>query len=84
MRASELLGKKVIDKDANEVGKIADIEIDTSTGTIDYLIVSKAGLSFKPKTFPVKIEDVNTIGDYVILGVKPKELEVEEKKRLKR
>ena len=40
MRAKQLFGITVLDKDVNEVGKIEDLEIDTETGNVTKIIIS--------------------------------------------
>jgi sporulation protein YlmC with PRC-barrel domain len=65
MRAKEVLGKEVIDADARVVGKIADIELDVVRASVVSITV-KSGLI---KRISIPLEDVDKIGDKVVLKV---------------
>lgn len=69
MKVTEFLGKKVIDKNAMEIGKISDMEIDLSKGSINTVTISKSDIALKQKTFIVSVEDIGSVGDYVILAL---------------
>ena len=68
MRAKQLFGITVLDKDVNEVGKIEDLEIDTETGNVTKIIISlnKGILSNDP--IEVDFDKIATIGDYILLN----------------
>ncbi|MBN1425605.1 PRC-barrel domain-containing protein [Candidatus Fermentibacteria bacterium] len=70
MNASEIMGKKVLDRDAMVVGKVADIDIDTSTWTVGYIVV-KMGLF---KKVVVGLDKIDQFGDEVVLRVSKDEL----------
>ncbi|MGD2248062.1 MAG: PRC-barrel domain-containing protein [Candidatus Methanofastidiosia archaeon] len=70
MKAKDLMGRKVYDKDAIEVGKISDFEINTSTFAIEKIYI-KSGLTTHNKTEPDKID---RIGDTIILLIPKGEL----------
>jgi sporulation protein YlmC with PRC-barrel domain len=67
MKVTEFLGKKVLDKNAMEIGKISDMEIDPLKGSIKTVIISKGDIALKQKTFIVSVDDIGSVGDYVIL-----------------
>lgn len=63
MRVKELLGKEVLDVHGNKVGKVADLEIDIMPGVIHDIII-KSGLT---KKYHIKVDDIVTVGDRMIL-----------------
>jgi len=65
MKAKELFGKEVIDVNAEVVGKIVDMEIDISKGSVSSLSV-KSGFTKKVSIVP---GDIEKIGDKVILKI---------------
>ena len=76
MRAKELFGITVLDKNVRSVGKIEDVDIDTETGAITNLIISLNKGIFSNDAIEVEFEKIQTIGDYVLLS---DEIEAEEK-----
>ena len=75
MLVSEVLGKKVLDKNAFEVGKVSDMDIDPENATINSVIISKGELSLKPQTFMVSIDKIQKVGDYVLINIVSEEAE---------
>jgi len=71
MHASELMGKEVLDKNAIKMGRVVDIDLNMSRGTIDHLII-KIGLV---KKVLVPITNIEKSGDRVILNLSKDELE---------
>ncbi|MGB9844250.1 PRC-barrel domain-containing protein [Methanothermobacter tenebrarum] len=69
MLVSEFLGKKVLDKNAIEVGKVSDMDIDLENGMINSVIISKGELALRPQTFIVNIDEIQKVGDYVIIDI---------------
>jgi sporulation protein YlmC with PRC-barrel domain len=65
MKVRELFGKEVIDVNARVVGKIVDMEIDISKGSIRSIIV-KSGFTKKVTIAP---GDIDKIGDKVVLKI---------------
>jgi len=91
MKVSEFLGKKVIDKNAVEIGKVTDLDLMPKEGIINSITVS-TGEMWRNKSFEFKPDDINQIGDYLLLNleisgteevVEEKEEEEKPKKRLK-
>lgn len=71
MNAKELLGKEVLDTNADSVGKVADIDLDMQDGTVKHIVV-KAGLT---KKYDISFDKIEKIGDKVILKIRADELE---------
>ncbi|MDI6724335.1 MAG: PRC-barrel domain-containing protein [Methanobacterium sp.] len=69
MKTSELMGKKVIDKNAFEIGKVNDIELDTEEWQVTGIFISSGILGSDTR---VPVEDVAKVGDFVILKVEMK------------
>jgi sporulation protein YlmC with PRC-barrel domain len=85
MKVSEFLGKKVIDKNAMEIGKISDVDLMPKEGVITSITVSTGDMWLRNKNFEIKSDDINQVGDYVILNMEVGEIEeiVEEEKEEK-
>jgi sporulation protein YlmC with PRC-barrel domain len=66
MKASEILGKKVIDKNAFEIGKVSDFEIGMENWNLEGIYISSGILGSDLK---VSIDDVDKIGDVVVLKI---------------
>jgi len=71
MNAKELLGKEVLDTNADSVGKVADIDLDMRDGTVKHIVV-KAGFT---KKYDISFDKIEKIGDKVILKIRADELE---------
>ncbi|MCE5213308.1 MAG: PRC-barrel domain-containing protein [Methanobacterium sp.] len=66
MKASEFIGMKVLDKETNEVGKIAEISLKLKKCLVENIYVSTGG-ALNKKYFTILNEDIAEIGDYVLL-----------------
>lgn len=71
MNTKELLGKEVLDVNANRVGKVGDIDFDMREGVVNHIVV-KAGLTRK---YHISLDKIEKIGDRVILRVGKGEVE---------
>jgi sporulation protein YlmC with PRC-barrel domain len=71
MHTSEILGKAIIDMNADNVGKVVDIDISLPQWTINHIVV-KTGFM---KKLTIGIDKIDKIGDKVILKVSKEELE---------
>ncbi len=69
MRVSEFLGKKVLDKNAIEIGKVTDLDLMPEKGIIDTIFVSTGEMFGRNKNFEFKPDDISRIGDYLILKI---------------
>lgn len=71
MNASEILGKQVLDKSGNNIGKVSDIGINFPQWTVNHFEV-KTGMIKKILIGTAKVEK---IGDKIILNITKDELE---------
>ncbi len=71
MHTSELLGKQVMDKNGNNVGKVVDIDINLPQWTVNHIML-KIGLI---KKLPIGIDKIDKVGDKIILKITKDELE---------
>lgn len=70
MKASEVLGKKVVDKNAFEIGKVNDFDLNLQKWDVEAIYISSGILG---SDFRVAIEDVDKIGDIVVLKIEKPE-----------
>jgi sporulation protein YlmC with PRC-barrel domain len=70
MLITKIMGKEVLDKSANKIGLVVDIDYNFPLWTINYLVV-RMGII---KKVNVGVEKVDKIGDRVILKVTKDEL----------
>lgn len=70
----DIIGKEILDSNANIIGKVKDIEIDTSSKIIESIIVSKNihksgfgrfGNNAEENTIP--FEMISRVGDKILL-----------------
>ncbi len=66
MNASDFIGMKVLNQEAVEVGKIADLAMNLKECLVDKIIIVEGG-ALKKKYFAVTENDLAEIGDYVQL-----------------
>ena len=66
MKASEFIGMKVLDKEAHEIGKVAELSIELEKCMVDKIFISVGG-ALNKKYFAVGEDDIYVIGDYVQL-----------------
>ena len=78
MKVSEFLGMKVLDKNGFEIGKISDMEIDPSKGSINSLDISRGDMAFKSQNYLVSIDELDKVGDYIILSLGLEDIESKE------
>jgi len=65
MNVTDVIGKKVLDKDAISLGKVEDLEVNTSTWIVGHIVV-KMGLIKKAN---VAVDEIEKVGDEVFLNV---------------
>ena len=68
MKLKQLLGMMALDANANEVGKIDDVEFDKEEGQITALTIVLKKNIISSNKIEVDFEDVKSIGDYVLLN----------------
>ncbi|AWX32533.1 PRC-barrel domain-containing protein [Methanosphaera sp. BMS] len=78
MKCTEIIGKKVLDVNAYEIGKINDIELDFENSKITGVYLSSNELTLKKHLYEICPEDIKVVGDYVLLNVAQKEVIKEE------
>ena len=79
MKIREFLGSTVLDKNAYEVGKVANVDFDTETGKIEKIVLTLQKNIFSSDELEISYDDVATIGAYVILNKEiPKDEEIVE------
>ena len=66
MKATDILGKKVIDKNAFEIGKVSDFDVDMEKWGIAGIYISSGILG---SDVMIDIADVEKVGDYVTLKI---------------
>jgi sporulation protein YlmC with PRC-barrel domain len=76
MKVTELLGKKVLDKDAMGVGKISDMDIDAVEGTVSSITISSSDFSINRDDYEITNQDIDQVGDYVLLKIDKTELDI--------
>jgi len=76
MLVKKLLGKEVIGSRGDKIGKMGDLDIDIVSGTVKYAIIN-AGIGTKYK---IKLDDIVTVGDAVILRLSGSDLKKSVKK----
>ena len=68
MKAKKFFGQIVLDVNANEIGKVDDIEFDEETGQISAIEVShRNGAIRGSDKIEVSYEDILKIGEYILL-----------------
>jgi len=75
MQVSEFLGKKVLDKNAIEIGKVSDVDLMPKEGIINSITVSTGDMWLRNKNFEIKPSDINQIGDYILLNLEGSSIE---------
>jgi sporulation protein YlmC with PRC-barrel domain len=70
MLISHIMGKEVLDKSANKIGLVVDIDYNFPLWTINQLVVRMGIL----KKINIGVEKIDKIGDRVILKVTKDEL----------
>lgn len=69
MEIKELFSKTVLDKNANEIGKINNAEFDVETGKISSVsIETKKNIFEAGDSIEIDYEDIATIGQYILLN----------------
>jgi sporulation protein YlmC with PRC-barrel domain len=68
MKASEFIGMKVLDKEANEVGKVAEIAVVFKKCLVDKIFIS-IGSALNKKYLVIVEEDIAEVGDYLQLKI---------------
>jgi sporulation protein YlmC with PRC-barrel domain len=70
MLVKKLIGKEVISNHGDKIGKIADFDIDVLSAKVKSVVII-AGFNTKYK---IKLDDIVTIGDTVIIRLNAEDL----------
>jgi len=70
MLISNIMRKEVLDKNANKIGVMVDIDFNFPLWTVNYLVVRTSVI----KKLNIGVEKIDKIGDKVILKVTKDEL----------
>jgi sporulation protein YlmC with PRC-barrel domain len=76
MKVSEFLGRKVLDKKAIEIIKVSDLDMQPKEGIITDITISTSNFSINKQEIGIKTEDIDQVGDYILLKVENSELEL--------
>ncbi len=68
MNLKKFLGMLALDINANEIGKIRDVEFDQETGQITKIIVASKKNIMSSDDVALDFSDVKSIGDYVLVN----------------
>ena len=68
MRVKEFIGSVVLDKNAYEVGKVADVDFNKDTGSIENVVLTLQKNIFSSDELEIEFADIATLGAYVILN----------------
>ncbi|NYB52260.1 MAG: PRC-barrel domain-containing protein [Methanobacteriaceae archaeon] len=79
MKVSDFFGRRVLDKKANEIGKVVDMVIKPKEGVILTMIISTSDFGLTRKDLEIETADIEEVGDYILLNVDKEELEVRTK-----
>ena len=70
MKTTEIIGKKVLDNNANEIGKVQEIDLELKSSSINKEIIVNSGeLNIRKEKYEVNPTDILTVGDYIILNI---------------
>ena len=69
MKVSEFLGKKVLDKNALELGKVSEMDIEPKQGLMESVIISTGEIAIRKNDLVVTSKDIAEVGDYVLLSI---------------
>jgi sporulation protein YlmC with PRC-barrel domain len=78
MKASEFIGTTVINKQVQEVGKVADLSVTLKKCLVDQVII-KSGSALKKSYFSVTTDEIAEIGDLMQLKLDDKAIQEKQK-----
>ena len=79
MKTSKIIGKKVLDCNANDLGKVHDIDIDIKSNNINKIIINSGELSLRKVNYEVTPDMISQVGDYLLLNIPKSELSSDKK-----
>ncbi len=69
------MGKRVLDKNAMEIGKVSEVDLMPKEGIINTITISTGEMWVRNKTFEIKPNNIQQVGDYLILDLEEAEIE---------
>ncbi|KZX17373.1 PRC-barrel domain protein [Methanobrevibacter cuticularis] len=69
MRIKKLLGMQVLDMDANDIGKVTDVDFNSVNGRIDKIAISLKKNILSHDEVMIHYDNIQSIGDYVLLKI---------------
>lgn len=69
MKVSEILGTRVLDKNAVEIGKVSDMIVDPLVGEINIITISTGEFGIRKKDVEIKPSEIAVLGDYLLLNI---------------
>lgn len=75
MKVSDLIGTRVLDKNAMEIGRVSEVDLMPKEGVINTITVSTGEMWLRNRTFEIKPGNIHQIGDYLILNLEEAEIE---------
>lgn len=67
MKVDKILGMLAIDKNGIEIGKISNLDIETETGEVITVTITKRENPIKSTNLLILFSEIKTIGDYIIV-----------------
>jgi sporulation protein YlmC with PRC-barrel domain len=89
MKVTDFLGRRVVDNEAMEIGKVSDVIIEPKEAVITGIQISTGEFGLRKTDLFVTPAEIQEVGDYLLLNIKKsqvrgvKDSDEEEKKSLK-
>ncbi len=69
MRITALIGKKVLDDGANEIGKVEELDVNLKDNCINNILINVSDRTRRKELLNVTTDMVEAVGDYLLLNV---------------
>lgn len=79
MKTTKIIGKKVLDSNANEIGKVNDIDLDFKSNTINSIIINSGELSLRKIVYKIVPSNISQVGDYILLNIPKSDISSDDK-----
>lgn len=84
MKVTDFLGKRVVDRKAVEIGKIADVIIEPLETSITGFIISTGEFGLRKKDLFITSQEIEEVGDYVLLKIEKLDIKEADDATIKR
>lgn len=74
MKTTQILGKKVLDSNANEIGKVHDIDLNFKSNNINTITINSGELSLRKNIYEITPDNISQVGDYMLLNISKSDL----------